>query len=156
MTENEKHGYALKSGEGTRIDFRGTKMTVKVSEEQSEGDYSSIEMVHPPNVGPSSHVHPKGAEAFYVLEGGYTIHCGEDVFTANAGDFVFIPKGTQHSYHSGTAGGKVLVLSPAGLEKYFAEVADVLKVNPISWELEQEISKKFGQEFIDNLKHWGQ
>ncbi len=156
MIENEKRGYALKSGEGTHIDFRGTKMTVKVSEEQSEGVYSLIEMVHPPNVGPSSHVHPKGAEAFYVLEGEYTIHCGDDVYTANTGDFVFIPKGTPHSYHSGTTGGKVLVLSPAGLEKYFAGVADVLKVGPISWELEQEIAKKYGQEFLDNLKHWGQ
>jgi hypothetical protein len=43
MTQNEKHGYALKNGEGAHIDFRGTKMTVKVSEEQSEGAYSLIE-----------------------------------------------------------------------------------------------------------------
>lgn len=155
MSENEKRGYALKSGEGTHIDFRGTKMTVKVSEEQAEGVYSLIEMVHPPNVGPSSHIHPKGAEAFYVLEGEYTIQCGEDVYTAKAGDFVFIPKGLPHSYQSGANGGKVLVISPAGLEKYFAEVADVLKVGAITWEQEQEIAKKYGQEFLDNLKHWG-
>ncbi len=156
MTENEKRGYALKSGEGTHIDFRGTKMTVKVSEEQSEGAYSLIEMVHPPNVGPALHIHPKGAEAFYVLEGEYTIHCGEDVYTANVGDFVFIPKGIPHNYHSGANGGKVLVLSPAGLEKYFAGVADVLKIGTITWGQEQEIAKKYGQEFLDNLKHWGQ
>ena len=156
MTEKEKRGYALKSGEGTHIDFRGTKMTVKVSEEQSEGTYSLIEMVHPPNVGPALHIHPKGAEAFYVLEGEYTIHCGEDVYTAGAGDFVFIPKGMPHSYHSGAKGGKVLVLSPAGLEKYFAGVADVLKIGTIMWEQEQEIAKKYGQEFLDKLKHWGQ
>ncbi len=43
MTKNQKHGYALKSGEGIHIDFRGTKMDVKVSGAQSEGAYSLIE-----------------------------------------------------------------------------------------------------------------
>jgi quercetin dioxygenase-like cupin family protein len=156
MTQNEKGGYALKSGQGPHIDFRGTKMTVKVSERQSEGAYSLIEMAHPPNMGPALHIHPKGAEAFYVLEGEYTIRCGENVYPAKVGDFVFIPKEVPHNYHSGAKGGKVLVLSPAGLENYFAGVADALKVGTITWELEQEIAKKYGQEFLDKLKHWGQ
>jgi len=69
---------------------------------------------------------------------------------------VFIPKGTPNNYHSGAEGGKALVLSPAGLEKYFAGVADVPKVGPITWELEQEIAGRYGQEFLDKPKHWGQ
>jgi quercetin dioxygenase-like cupin family protein len=149
-------GYALKAGEGAKIDFRGTKMTVKVGAEASQGVYSLIEMVHPPNVGPASHVHPKGAEAFYVLEGEYTIHCDEDVYTAHSGDFVFVPQGVPHSYQSGIEGGKVLVVSPAGLEKYFSEVAGILKTGSLTWELEQAIAKRYGQEFLDKLKHWGQ
>jgi len=108
MTQNEKHEYALKNGEGAHIDFRGTKMTVKVSEEQSEGAYSLIEMVHPPNVGPSLHTHPRGAEAFYVLEGTYTIRCGQDLYAASVGDFIFIPKGIPHNYHSGACGAGCL------------------------------------------------
>ena len=156
MKQKESRGYSLKKGDGPHIDFRGTKMTVKVSGEQSEGTYSLIEMVHPPNVGPALHVHPKGPEAFYVLEGQYTIHCAQDIYTAQSGDFVFIPKGMPHSYHSGEKGGKVLVLSPAGLENYFSGVADALRIGPITWELEQEIAKKFGQEFLEHLKHWGQ
>ncbi len=156
MTKNKKHGFALKSGEGTHIDFRGTKMDVKVSGAQSEGAYSLIEMVHPPNVGPALHIHPQGAEAFYILAGTYTIRCGKDIYTAHVGDFVFIPTGVPHNYHAGADGGKVLVLSPAGLENYFAEVADTLKVGPITWEIEQEIAKRYGQEFLDQLKHWGQ
>lgn len=156
MDQDEKRGYALRSGEGRQIDFRGTRMTVKVSEGQSEGAYSLIEMIHPPNVGPALHIHPTGAEAFYVLEGKYTIRCGKDTYTANPSDFVFIPKGIPHNYHSGAEGGKVLVLCPAGLEEYFAGVAEVLKVGPIAWELEQEIARRYGQEFLDKLQHWGQ
>lgn len=131
-------------------------MTVKVSGDMSEGTCSLIEMLHPQNVGPALHRHPTGAEAFYVLDGEYTIRCGEDVYTSNAGDVVFIPKGMPHNYQSGTNGGKVLVLAPAGLENYFTGVADMLKVGVITRELEQEIAKKYGQEFLDRVKHWGQ
>ena len=75
-------------------------MTVKISGTQSDVTYSLIEMVHPPNVGPALHLHPTGAEAFYVLDGEYTIHCGEQQYQAAAGDFIYIPKGTQHMYQS--------------------------------------------------------
>ncbi|MGH9950454.1 MAG: MBL fold metallo-hydrolase [Nitrososphaeraceae archaeon] len=59
-------------------------------------------------------------------------------------------------YSPGANGGRVLVISPAGLENYFKEVADSLKSGPIIWELEQEIAKRYGQEFLEHLKHWGQ
>ncbi len=155
MNQSERRGYALKAGEGIHINFRGTRMTVKVSDEQSEGMYSLLEMVHPPNIGPALHIHPKGAEAFYVLGGAYTIRSGEEMYEASPGDFVFIPKGVVHNYHSGEQGGKVLVLAPSGLENYFAEVARTLSIGPITWELEQEIAKRYGQEFLDHLTHWG-
>lgn len=32
----------------------------------------------------------------------------------------------------------------------------MLKVGAVTWETEQDIAKKYGQEFLDNLKHWGQ
>lgn len=159
-------GFALKDGEGriAQIHFRGTKITVKVSNEDSEGRYTLFEMVHPPNVGPALHIHPNAPEAYYVLEGKYNIRSGkqeEDLYLAKKGDFVFIPKGIEHRYQSGPAGGKVLVISPAGLEKYFAEVAlDILKADDsdggtITWEREKEIAHKYGQDFLESLKHWG-
>jgi quercetin dioxygenase-like cupin family protein len=157
MRQDQALGYALKKGEGVQIDFRGTKMTMKVSGAQSEEAYSLIEMTHPANAGPAQHIHPTGSEAFYVLEGEYTIHCDQSVYVAQAGDFVLIPKGIPHSYCSGEEGGKVLVISPAGLEKYFVGVAEVLKANAsITWELEQEIARRYGQEFLNELNHWGQ
>jgi len=149
-------GFALSEEEGSQIIFRGTKMVVKVSGDDSEGRYSLIEMVHPPNIGPALHIHPNAPEAYYVLEGEYTIQCGNKTYPSQIGDFVFIPKGTPHNYQSGPTGGKVLVISPAGLEKYFKEVANTLQIGEITWELEQEIARRYGQEFLDNLKHWGQ
>lgn len=85
MIPPDMQGYALKRGEGRSIDFRGTKMTVKVPGVLVGESYSLIEMVHPPTVGPALHIHPTGAEAFYVLEGAYTIHCGEVIYQAAPG-----------------------------------------------------------------------
>lgn len=69
---------------------------------------------------------------------------------------MFIPKGIEHKYQSGSSGSKVLVISPAGLEKYFKEIAETLLIGPITWELKQEIVCRYGQEFLESLKHWGQ
>lgn len=148
--------YDLKKGEGMQINFRGTKMGVKVSGGQSAGAYTLVEMTHPPNVGPALRIHPKAPEAYYILEGEYAIRYGEKLVQAKAGDFVFIPKGMPHNYQSGPQGGRVLVISPAGLEQYFASLADLLRQGPVSWEQEQGIARRYGQEFLDNLRHWGQ
>ena len=107
-------------------------------------------------MGPALHIHPHAPEAYYVLEGAYSIQCNNRVYQVKAGDFVFIPKGCPHTYQSGPTGGKALVISPAGLEKYFREVAHILHIGHLTWELEKEIAYRYGQEFLDSLKHWGQ
>jgi mannose-6-phosphate isomerase-like protein (cupin superfamily) len=152
----DNDGFAFKEEQRIQINFRGTKMLIKVSEDQSEGRYSLIEMIHPPNIGPALHIHPNAPEAYYVLEGEYSIKCGKRTYHTKSGDFVFIPRGLPHNYRSGSKGGKVLVISPAGLEKYFEEVADALQAGHLTWELEKEIARRYGQEFLDSLKHWGQ
>ena len=156
MSSNKNDGYALKEGEGIKINFRGTKMTLKVSGRDSEGKYSLIEMIHPPNTGPALHIHSNAPEAYYVLDGSYSIRCDDILYRAYPGDFVFIPKSIPHNYQSGPQGGKVLVISPAGIEGYFKEVSDILlkKGNEIPWDQEVEIAQRYGQEFLDDLKHW--
>ncbi len=62
--EYPKNGYSLKRGEGTQINFRGTSMTLKAVSEQTDGAYSLIEMLHPPDVGPALHTHHVGQRRF--------------------------------------------------------------------------------------------
>jgi mannose-6-phosphate isomerase-like protein (cupin superfamily) len=156
LSENKNDGYELKEDEGIKINFRGTKITLKVSGSDSEGKYSLLEMIHPPNTGPALHIHSNAPEAYYVLDGRYLIRCGDKIYQAHPGDFVFIPKDTSHNYQSGPEGGKVLVICPAGLEGYFKEVEDILlrQGKEIPWNQEVEIAKRYGQEFLDSLKHW--
>ena len=148
-------GFALGKKESPQINFHGTKMVVR-SQDDSEGTCSLIEMIHPPNIGRALHIHPNSTEAYYVLEGKYSIQYGKKSYHSQIRDFVFIPKGIPHNYQSGSNGRKVLVISSAGLEKYFKEVANVLQISQITGELEKEIACRYGQEFLDNLEHWGQ
>src|SRR4051794_29272206 len=103
-------------------------------------------MIHLSNTGPALHIHSNAPEAYYVLDGSYSIRCGNREYQAHPGDFVFIPKGISYNYQPGPQGGKVLVISPAGLEGYFKEVADILlkRGNKIPLDQEVEIAKRYG------------
>jgi quercetin dioxygenase-like cupin family protein len=64
-------------------------------------------------------------EAFYVLEGELTFQLGEDVFTRSAGELAFAPRGVAHTYAnlSGAPARALLVITPAGFERYFDQIA---------------------------------
>ena len=70
-------GFALGKEEGPQINFHGTKMVVRSLRIDSDGTYSLIEMIHPPSIGRALHIHPNSTEAYYVLEGKYSIQCGK-------------------------------------------------------------------------------
>jgi quercetin dioxygenase-like cupin family protein len=64
-------------------------------------------------------------EAFYVLEGELTFQLGEDVFTRSAGELAFAPRGVAHTYAnlSDAPARALLVITPAGFERYFDRIA---------------------------------
>ncbi len=126
MGESGDYGHALKNGEGSQIKFRGTRMVVKVSGEQSEGAYTLIDMTYSQDAGPACMSIPEPPKHIMYWKAS-TLSATEKEILGKVGDFVFIPKGVPHNYRSGPRGGKVLVVSPAGLEKYFAQVAGMLK-----------------------------
>jgi quercetin dioxygenase-like cupin family protein len=69
------------------------------------------------------HVHRHEDEGFYVLTGTVDFVCGDNQFRAEAGSFVFLPRGIPHTFLGiSEAPAQVLVLFlPGGLEAAFAE-----------------------------------
>jgi quercetin dioxygenase-like cupin family protein len=137
------------------FDFRGTRMTVCLSTADAAGAYAVMEMVHPPNVGPALHVHPRGPESFYIIEGNYTFLRGVETIRLVAGQAVSIPAGVPHRYTVGSAGGRALVICPPGLEEYFQSVAARLQRGPLAIPEEFAIASRHGQDFLDHSSHWG-
>lgn len=114
------------SGTGPAYWGPGTLMTYILTGKETGGAFFLSEVLVPPGGGPPPHIHHREDESFHLLEGTLTVHVGGDTLTASAGDVVYLPRGIAHSFrNTGTGTAKALVLiTPAGLENYFAEVFD--------------------------------
>ena len=125
MTEN-KQNVVLGPGEGKMIPLPGHKVTHKVSGSETNGAYSMLE-VELDGDGPPLHIHKAEDEAFYVLEGEINLLMGERNIRATAGSFVFVPRGTIHTFSQiGEQPAKFLVTySPSGFEHFFDEAVDL-------------------------------
>lgn len=83
------------------------------------------------------HRHSREDEYSYVLRGRLGALLGEDVVYANPGDLVFKPRDQWHTFwNAGDGAASILeIISPAGFEKFFEELADmggVTKATPSS------------------------
>jgi quercetin dioxygenase-like cupin family protein len=129
-------------------------MTVTIPTEKAAGHYTVIEMKHPPLVGPALHIHPTHPETFCILEGHYTFFRDKEIIEAKSGDYVSILPGIPHRYKVGNEGGRVIVLSPPTLEKYFRSVSERIASGGITPEEEKDIASRYGQHFLDMSAHW--
>jgi mannose-6-phosphate isomerase-like protein (cupin superfamily) len=84
------------------------------------------------------HWHAVTTEGFYVLEGVLSLRLGEgdiqQTVEAPAGTSVLVPPRTVHAFSNpGTVPARfIVVLSPAGMEGYFNELAELMRSEP-SW-----------------------
>ncbi|MDQ5829124.1 MAG: cupin domain-containing protein, partial [Actinomycetota bacterium] len=70
-------------------------------------------------------------EYTYVLEGEIGVQVGDEVRVARPGDLVFKPRGVPHAFWnaSDVPARALEIISPAGFERYFAEMAPLLPPN---------------------------
>lgn len=116
----------LAPGDGKMIPVPGHKITRKVSGAETNGAFSMLE-VELEGDGPPLHIHNAEDESFYVLEGDMILQVGDRRINATAGSFVFVPRGTIHTFaRAGQHPARFLVTySPAGFEDFFDEAVDL-------------------------------
>src|SRR5262249_46990337 len=114
----------LNVGEGKAYWVVGDLYTVLASGEDTGGAYALIHAIVPPGGGPPPHIHSREDEAFYVLEGEVAFHADGKDIQAAAGTWVTLAKGSLHTFRNtgATAAKMLIVVTPSGLEKFFAEV----------------------------------
>lgn len=117
------------AGEGEKINVTGDLVTVKVSSEQSGGQYFVFEELTPPGGGPPPHYH-RQAEIFYVLEGDVdflTFIDGEpNWIQGHPGAVCSIPSMAHHTFrNSGTTESRVLAITmPGGMDHFFRAIGE--------------------------------
>ena len=82
-----------------------------------------VDSTSPAQPGPPRHVHAREDECFVVLEGEDEFWVAGQTFRRSAGQAAFIPRGVEHTYRSVTASRHLVILTPGGLEGFFADMA---------------------------------
>jgi mannose-6-phosphate isomerase-like protein (cupin superfamily) len=140
----------VKANEGRQFSVMGAMMIYKATTEETGGAYSLALETTPPGGGLPPHVHHREDEAMYILEGEYEIQCGEQVFRAVPGMFVFLPKDTPNQYrNSGSTPGRfIYITSPGGFEKLIEETSQAMTSSAPDMQKVMEIASKYGVEFL--------
>lgn len=136
------------------FDFHGAKFTIKVLTSETNGSYTVLDVIHPPNLGPALHMHPKGPETFYIVDGNYEFVLDGKSIMGKPGDIIFVPTGTPHRFVVGSKGGHAIVISPPDLEFYFFKIGEMLDRGEVSYPTEFDMGRQYGQVFLDSTKHW--
>ena len=115
--------------EGERADFPRLGNRFVLRGEQTGGRFALVEhTIRPRTLAAPTHVHEHEDEYSYVLGGEVGFEVGDEVFTARTGELVAKPRGVWHAFWNAADGpARVLeMISPAGFERYFAELAQLI------------------------------
>ncbi|MEO7841877.1 MAG: cupin domain-containing protein [Anaerolineales bacterium] len=99
--------------------------------EKTGGNFALIEHnLAPGQLAAPIHTHQNEDEYSYVLEGEMSARIGTEILTAPAGSLILKPRHIPHTFwNQGSQAAKILeIISPAGFEKYFDELAEIRSV----------------------------
>lgn len=111
--------------QGQTMEWLGVTYKTILSTEETGGAMSIVDSTSPVDSGPPLHVHHAEDETFVILTGQCRILIDGKETLATAGQSVFIPRGTEHTFKvCGTEPCRHLViLTPGGFEGFFEDMA---------------------------------
>lgn len=73
-------------------------------------------------------MHDAVDEAFFVLDGAFQFKLGDDVLVAEAGTFVFAPRGITHTWRNAVLRRSRMILTymPGGMKAFFEEASPLM------------------------------
>jgi quercetin dioxygenase-like cupin family protein len=102
---------------------RSEPVSLLVTGEQTQGQFALVETVVRRTEEPPLHSHTRENELVYVVQGEVMFYLDGNGMECAAGDHVFLPKGSEHTYCIESEEARMLVLlMPAGLEGYYQEM----------------------------------
>lgn len=121
--------YLVAPGAGLEVVLHDLRIVHKVEGVQVAGALSIVEHVIQPRVLVKPHRHTREDEISIVLRGSIWARVGGHEFEAPAGSYLVKPRNIPHAiWNLGPEPSLVAeIVSPAGFEHYFAEIAPVLR-----------------------------
>jgi mannose-6-phosphate isomerase-like protein (cupin superfamily) len=121
--------FSMGPADGDRVDFGGLGVVWKLPASLSESRFSVVHHpLAPRALAAPLHYHHREDEYSYVLRGTLGALLGDDVVRAEPGTWVFKPRQQWHTFwNDGDTPCEIIeIISPAGFEQYFREIAEVL------------------------------
>jgi quercetin dioxygenase-like cupin family protein len=116
---------------------------------ETRGGFSLVEHpMSPRALAAPLHRHSHEDEYSYVLEGRIGALLGDEVVAANRGDLIFKPRNQWHTFwNAGDTPARILeIISPAGFERFFAELVDLGGVARAEPQILSDLCARFGLE----------
>jgi quercetin dioxygenase-like cupin family protein len=113
-------------GGGPNYDWSADHTFVKVSAEDTGGQYTLMEDNLKANFRLGLHLHRTHAETFYILEGSVDFYVDGDWMTAEPRTCLHIPPGIEHACllsDGCTAARMLMIFQPSGFDLFLAELA---------------------------------
>ena len=142
----------LSPEEGEPVWLRKLGIRFMIGGEETQGNFALVEyLIGARALGAPMHTHEREEEYTYVLEGEVGVQIGEEVLVARPGDLVFKPRGVPHAFwNAADEPARALeMISPAGFERYFAELAPLFppaNQGPLDEEAVDAVREKYGLE----------
>ncbi len=149
---NQHARIVLSPAEGETVWLRKLGIRFMIGGGESQGNFALVEHpIEPRALAAPLHTHRHEDEYTYVLEGEIGVQIGDEVRVAQPGDLVFKPRGVPHAFwNAGDTLARALeIISPAGFERYFAELAPLFppaNQGPLDEEAIGAVRAKYGLE----------
>ena len=115
---------------------------VKISGQDTGGAFEVIEFLGN-KASPPPHIHRQREECIHVLDGQFTFTLGHEEIEAAPGSWVFVPRGTRHGFTASPDARALILVTPAGLEDFFAELGQGLAAGTPTHELRASLRGRF-------------
>jgi mannose-6-phosphate isomerase-like protein (cupin superfamily) len=135
-------------GAGRLVDLGGVGVQFKIPGELTGGSFAIVEHPVEPGVIVEPHVHLHEDELSFVVEGAIWARVGHEEVEVAAGGYLWKPRGVLHSFwNPGPEPARLIeLISPAGFERFFAELAELLPSEPEEDEVD-ELCRRYGLTF---------
>ena len=135
--------------EGLKLNVLGDHQLIKLTGNDTDGQFTAIYQDNPPNTQIPLHIHDNEDEVYNVLEGEVEFTVGGKTTLLKSGDTIFLPRKIAHTWKVvGTTNAKVyLDIFPAGLEFMFEEL-NKLPAGPPDFPIVAEICGRYGIKFV--------
>jgi quercetin dioxygenase-like cupin family protein len=138
--------HVLGPDEGESVNLLALGVRFMIDGNATDGRFSLVEHPLPPRaLGAPVHAHRNEDEYSYVLEGRVGVQLGDEVIEAGPGELVFKPRGVPHAFwNAGDEPARLLeVISPAGFENYFRELAPLINATERDESALEEVVAKY-------------